>query len=307
MSEGGRDPHLFGVLVTYRRPAELASALAAISGQTVSLEHLVVVDNSPDPDTAEVVGSGAPGAEYVVAPENLGPAGGIALGMERLLDRADDGDWIVTLDDDDPPADPRVFADLLGLAAATSGRDRSAAAVGLSGVRFDRRRGRVVRVPDDELHGAVDVAAIAGNQCPCYSVRAIRAVGTMRPDLFFGHEELELGLRLGDAGYSLYGHGARWHATRAALGRLDMDLVASRSLGDPTWRRYYSLRNLVCILRERGTPGSAVRVTVVAGIAKPLANLVREPRRALAHLRLNARACRDGWTGRMGRTVEPVT
>ena len=254
-----------------------------------------------------MVRSGAPGAEYVAAPENLGPAGGIALGMARLLERAGDDDWIVTLDDDDPPGDPGAFADLLALAIETSERDRSTAAVGLSGVRFDRRRGRVVRVPDDELHDAVAVDSIAGNQCPCYAVRAIRAVGTMRTDLFFGHEELELGLRLGDAGYSLYGHGARWHDKRVALGRLDMDLVPSRSLGDPTWRRYYSLRNLVRILRERGTAGSALRVTVVAGIGKPLANLVREPRLALAHLRLNVRACRDGWTGRMGRTVEPVT
>jgi len=306
MSEGGLDPHLFGVLVTYRRPAELVRALAAVSGQTIPLEHLIVVDNSPSADTAGVVRAGAPGAEYVAATENLGPAGGIALGMARLLERAGGRDWIVTLDDDDPPPDPRVFADLLALAAETADRDRSTAAVGLSGVRFDRRRGRVVRVADGELHGAVAVDSIAGNQCPCYAVGALRAVGTMRTDLFFGHEELELGLRLVDAGYSLYGHGPRWYDTRAALGRLDMDLLPSRTLGDPTWRRYYSLRNLVRILRERGTTGAALRVIALAGVAKPLVHLVSEPRRAFAHLRLNARACWDGWRGRMGRTVEPL-
>src|SRR4051794_18504071 len=174
MREGGRHPRLYGVLVTYRRPAELARSLRSISEQTVPLEHLLIVDNSPNCDTAEVVRAGAPGAEYVAAPENLGPAGGIALGMERLLERCRDDDWIVTLDDDDPPADRGVFADLVALAEEMSARDGSTAAVGLSGVRFDRHRGRVLRVPDDALRGAVAVDSIAGNQCPCYSVRTIR-------------------------------------------------------------------------------------------------------------------------------------
>lgn len=303
MSEG--DPLLFGVLVTYRRPAPLAEALDAIVSQTTPLEHLVVVDNAPEAPTAALVATTIPGAQYVPAPENLGPAGGIALGMTHLLERAGDDDWIVTLDDDDPPPDPSTFADLLAFALETSARDRTTAAVGLSGVRFDRRRGRVVRVRDDELHDEVAVDAIAGNQCPCYSVRALRAVGTMRSDLFFGHEELELGLRLGDAGFTLYGHGVRWRTGRAALGRMDMELVPSRSLGDLSWRRFYSMRNLVWILRERGRPGSALRVILIVGVAKPVVNLFREPRHAIAHLRANLRACRDGWTGRMGRTVEP--
>lgn len=305
-TDAGPEPRLYGVLVTYRRPTELEATLTAIAGQRANLEHLVVVDNAPDPRTPRLVAA-CVGAEYVAAPENLGPAGGIALGMERLLERATDHDWIVTLDDDDPPQDPAVFADLLAFAIEVSERDGSTAAVGLSGVRFDRHRGRVVRVPDDELVGAVNVDAIAGNACPCYSVRALRAVGTMRADLFFGHEELELGLRLRDAAFSLYGHGARWRAARTASGRLGIEWRPSRSLGEADWRRFYSLRNVVRILRERGTRGSALRVTLVVGLAKPIVNAVREPRRAFTHLLLSVRACRDGWVGRMGRTLEPPT
>jgi hypothetical protein len=44
----------------------------------------------------------------------------------------------------------------------------------------------------------------------------------------------------------------------------------------------------------------------VRGIGKPLANVFVHPRAALGHLRLNLKAARDGWVGRMGRTVEPV-
>ena len=307
MSEHGRQCCLWGVLVTFRRPDKLASMLAAVADQTIPLQRLVVVDNAPTSQTREIVGRNAPGAQYVAAPENLGPAGGIALGMERLLELADDQDWIMTLDDDDPPPNPSVFANLLAFADEMSACDRSTAAVGLSGVRFDRRRGRIVRVADEELRGAVGVDSIAGNQFPCYQAGVVRMIGTMRADLFFGMEELEYGLRLRDAGYSLYADGPTWLELREVWGRLGMRLTPSRSLGEPTWRRYYALRNLVWILRELGAPGAALRVTVVAGVAKPLANLVREPRRSLQNLGLNARACRDAWTGRMGRTVEPIS
>jgi GT2 family glycosyltransferase len=303
----GPGPRLYGVLVTFRRPDQLASMLSAVSGQTRPLEHLVVVDNAPTADTRAIVRTGAPAAEYVASPENLGPAGGIALGMERVLERADDRDWVLTLDDDDPPHDREVFDMLHAFAAEVTARDEPAAAVGLAGGRFDRRRGRMIRVPDEELHGAVSVDCIAGNLFPCYSIRAVRAVGVPQRDLFFGLEELEFGLRLRDAGYSLYGHGHTWHENRLANGRIGARLAPARSLGDATWRRYYSLRNLVRILRDRGETAAAVRVTLVAGIGKPVANLARDPGGALRHLRLNARACRDAWSHRMGRTVEPTT
>jgi len=305
MTTEGRDPCLHGVLVTYRRPAALERTLEAISAQTVLPKSLVVIDNAPAPGTESAIRSGFAGAEYIAAAENLGPAGGIALGMERILETAGDGDWVVTLDDDDPPTAPTTFSTLLDFAGEMSARDPLIGAVGVSGVRFDRRRGQIVRVPDAELDGAVPVDSIAGNQFPLYAVRAVRAVGPFRRDLFFGFEELEFGLRLRDAGYSLYGHGPMWFARREEEGRLGRDFVPSRALGTLSWRRYYSLRNLVRILCDYGAIAAALRVTVVAGIAKPVANVGRDPWLAMSHLALNIRAVFDGWTRRMGRTVEP--
>jgi glycosyltransferase involved in cell wall biosynthesis len=300
------DARIYGVLVTFRRPGQLAASLAALAGQTRSLDGLVVVDNSPDPANERAVRDRVPAAEYVPARENLGPAGGIALGMRRVFEIADDRDWIMTLDDDDPPSDAGVFAMLADFAAESSARDPVTGGVGLSGTRFDRRTGRILRVPDPELHGAVPVDCIAGNQCPLYSVAAVRVVGPPRPELFFGLEELEFGLRLRDAGYSLYGHGPTWYEGRARGGRLGAQLAPARSVGEPTWRRYYSLRNLVWILCAIGRRRSAMRVAVLTGLAKPIANLPRRPRVAVRHLRLNWAACRDALTGRMGRTVEPT-
>lgn len=300
-----RAPRLFGVLVTFRRPEALERMLHALAAQTRPPDRLIVVDNEPTDRTRGVVGRVAPGAEYVAAPENLGPAGGIALGMTMLLGVADDRDWIVTLDDDDPPDEPGLLASLVAHATDLAARDRSVGAVGADGVRCDRRRGRTVWVPDDELLGDVDVDYVGGDFFPVYSVGALRAAGPMRAELFFGFEELDLGLRVRDAGYRIVVPGAVCRAWRASTGRLGLTVTPSRTLGELSWRRYYSLRNLVWLLRDRRAYGGAVRVSLVVGVAKPLANLVRAPGPALRHLRLNLRALLDGWTGRIGRTIEP--
>ena len=305
MSELDAEPRLHGVLVTYRRPALLRTSLAAVAAQERPLDSLIVVDNSPDTANERAVHGTIPGAHYLPATENLGPAGGIAEGMDRILPTAEARDWIAVLDDNDPATDPRTFSTLWAFAHKQYRRDGTTGGVGLSGIRFDRRRGRVVRVPDDELHGAVGVDCFGGNQFPMYSVRAVRTVGPPRRDLFFGLEELEFGLRLRDAGYALYGHGPMWHEARAGGGRLGTRFSPALTLAEPTWRRYYSLRNLILILRAIGCTRTAIRVTVVAGMAKPLVNLPVHPRQALRNLRVNSRACRDAWTGRTGRRIEP--
>lgn len=293
------------MLVTYRRPRQLAEILRTVGAQDRPFDRLVVVDNEPTGETRAIVERWAPEAEYVAAPENLGPAGGIALGMSRLLVGADDADWIATLDDDDPPA-PTTMGALLGFATAVGAADPSTGAVGVAGVRLDRRRGRYLRVPDDEIgRDAVVVDSIGGNKWPVYSVAAVRAVGVFRSDLFFGHEELEFGLRLGAAGFTLYASGPLWADLRRTEAEERADIQPSLSVAPPGWRRYYSLRNLVRVLADDGALVGAVYVSVVAGLAKPVANLVVRPGVAWQNLRWNARALRDAWSGRLGRTVEP--
>lgn len=306
MADVERASRLYGVLVTFRRPDALRAGLSALAAQTRTLDRLVIVDNDPGPRTRSVVRELAPAAEYVAATENLGPAGGIALGMERILATADDADWVVTLDDDDPPTSSALLHDLVRFADDARARDRSVGAVGADGVRCDRRRGRMVWVDDAELLGAVDVDWVGGDFFPTYSVEALRVAGPMRAELFFGFEELDLGLRVRDAGYRILVPGRTCREFRAANDQLGLAVVPSRALGELTWRRYYSLRNLVRILADRGSVAGAVRVTLVVGVAKPLVNVLRAPRTAVRHLRLNVRACVDAWTGRLGRTVEPV-
>jgi glycosyltransferase involved in cell wall biosynthesis len=299
---------LFGVLVTYRRPDDLSLMLKRLAEQEVPLAGLVVVDNDPASEGAGIVrgcGDTRTRTEYLLAPENLGPAGGIALGMERVLPQASPDDWVLLLDDDDPPGWPSAFRELLAFGQEMRRADGRTGGVGLAGARMDWRRGRLVRPGDEELTGPVGIDYIGGNQLPLYLVAAARRVGTFAAPLFFGFDDLEYGLRLREAGYHLYAPGPLWLQQRERLGRTRLVVRPSLRLDDPTWRRYYSMRNTIHILRRFGNSRTAARVTVIQGLLKPAANLVRSPGSAWKHLQLNVAACRDGWMGRLGRTLEP--
>jgi glycosyltransferase involved in cell wall biosynthesis len=302
------DARLFGVLVTYRRPETLTTMLQCLSEQTLQLVHLVVIDNAASPEVAAIVEDHDRGQQqvtYVGAAENLGPAGGIALGMERILARADADDWMVVLDDDNPPGWPTVLAELFAFGQSMRREDPRTAAIGLVGARFDCTRGRLIRPHDEELSGPVDIDYIGGNHLPMYRCEAVRKVGTFSAPLFFGFDDLEYGLRLRKAGYNLYASGELWRRQRRAWGHTHRVVRPSAGLSAPSWRRYYSLRNTIHILRKFGGTPAAVRVTAVQGFLKPLANLASSPGHAMRHLRLNMAACRDGWMGRLGRTLEP--
>ncbi|MPZ93371.1 MAG: glycosyltransferase [Propionibacteriales bacterium] len=299
---------LHGVLVTYRRPRHLANHLDALAGQSRTLDSLVVVDNDPGQSARAVLAAHPlPGVstDYLASGENLGPAGGIAAGMRHVLRTADDDDWIALFDDDDPPRTPELIGTLEEFGVRLRANDSGVGAVGLCGGRFDTARGRIVRVDDHELAGPVLSCGVAGNQLPMYSVHAVRSVGVFDEDLFFGFEELEYGLRMLRHGFRIYAHGGLWHREREHHGRLNLELRPDRRLGGLSWRRYYSLRNLIYILRGCGENRTALWLAAI-GLAKPLVNLPRRPLLALQTLRLNSRAVRDAYRGRMGRTIEPV-
>lgn len=298
------------MLVTYRRPDDLATMLARLAEQQRPPDTLVVVDNDPAESARAAVTAAAgdrsgAAATYLPSGANLGPAGGIALGMRHVLGHAADADWVVLLDDDDHPTSPSLLAELAELGDSLRAGDPTVAGVGLCGARFEASRGRSVPVPDDELAGPVAVDWIGGNNFPLYAVQAVRAVGVFDDRLFFGFDDLEYGLRLVGAGFGVYAHGDLWRRERAAHGRLGIDRSPSRTLDEPTWRRYYSLRNLVHILRRQGERGGAARLAA-RGLVKPLYNLPRGPRLALRHLALNGRAVVDAYRGRMGQTVRPA-
>ncbi len=296
---------VFAIVVTYRRPAELARALTAIGDQTLHVSGLVVVDNGgPSEETQTLVErcrDAGLDAELIVPGRNLGPAGGRAVGMEAAMKLADDDDWLALFDDDDELPAPDTLEGLLRFSQELRVSDPTLGGVGLRGARFDWSRGRTIPIPSRVLAGGpVAVDHLHGNFFPLYSVAAVRDVGTFRPELFFGFEELEYGLRMIDAGYPLFVHGKLAQSYELRHSRDPQRTTPRLGLDEPRWERYYSLRNVLWILIHRGHALRAARVAFVRGFAKPIANLPLHPTAAISHLRLGVRAVRDAWGNRLG-------
>ncbi|TQN48818.1 glycosyl transferase family 2 [Humibacillus xanthopallidus] len=277
-------------------------SLAKIAGQSRPVDHLLVVDNGSDASArgaAEAVG-----AFYLDAGDNRGPAGGIALGMRHILERAQDDDWLVLFDDDDPPRTSEMLDRLWRFGQQQHLLDAQTAAVGLVGARYDFRRGVTRRVADEDLSGPVLVNYIGGGQLPLFRCDALRKAGVFDERLFFGFDDLEHGLRLGHAGYSLYVEGSWWLEERMFHQRTGQDAARPRTVKDVApWRRYYSVRNAVLIARRYCGTLTAVAVGLV-GAVKGGASTARGGGR-ISEWFLPARGAVHGLIGLYGRRVDP--
>ncbi len=295
------DLRTHGVLVTFRRPDALRDHLSRLAAQTAPLDSLVVVDNDNDPLIRELVESSTGAAQsirYLGLEGNPGPAGAIAAGISNTIDLVDDG-WLVLLDDDDPP--PRV--DTLEAVGKVTHRiwqtDPTTGGVGIWGAGLEwNGRLRAAKGSKPE-----QVAYLPGGACPHYRIPTLRESLGPDPALFFGFDDLDLGLAVARTGASVWSSGlAREHGwTSMVENRRSTGVV-----GPPSWRRYYSLRNLVVILRRDRRPLAALVMSLLAGVAKPIANLPLRPRVAMRNLRLNLLALRHGWTGTTGKHLDPT-
>ncbi len=294
-----------GVLVTYKRIDLLADHLERLADQTSPLTTLLVVDNADDGAVRELVqgpagqAAAARGTRYLTTGNNSGPAGGFTAGIADVLTRGADDDFVVLLDDNDPPRTKTVFADTRAVFGSLRSASDRVGGVGSWGAAL--RHGGRLRMATATTPEQVDY--LAGGGCPHYRVEALRTVGGPDPSLFFGFEELDLGRALARAGWSIWSSGlAREHGWAEMMTK-----TQARALVEaPTWRRYYSVRNLVTVLRKDGRLLDAIVVSLTAGLGKPLLNLLTRPRAAWANLRLTVPAVVDAWRGRLGRRVEPV-
>src|SRR4030088_394306 len=99
------------VVVTHRRPDQLAKSLGVLSTQSRLPDQLIVVDNDADERVRDLVAGQPVPTTYLPSHRNLGGAGGFALGILHAL--ALGADWIWLADDDGRPLDSEVLGTLL--------------------------------------------------------------------------------------------------------------------------------------------------------------------------------------------------
>ena len=193
---------VYAVLVTHRRPDELAKSLDALTAQTRAPDHLVVVDNDNDDRVADLVASQPIPSTYLGSRRNLGGAGGFALGMLHAL--ALGADWLWLADDDGRPKDPEVLATLLACAEKHSLAEVSPMVCDMADperLSFPLRRGLVWRRRAGELRtegpGQDLLAGIASLfNGALFRASTLDAIGVPDLRLFIRGDETELHRRL---------------------------------------------------------------------------------------------------------------
>ena len=208
-------PFVVCVIVTRDRVDLLRRGLAAIGGQTRPPDHVVLVDNGPDPAVATALAASGIPHTYLASATNLGGAGGFAYGI--LAARALGADWVWLADDDGRPGSPWTLGRLLACA-----KDHDLAAVSPLVVdqndperlAFPLRRGLRWAHRSSDLGGAVLVPKVANLfNGVLFSGQALDAVGLPDPRLFVRGDEVEIhrrlrrsGLRYGTCAPATYHH-----------------------------------------------------------------------------------------------------
>ena len=195
---------VYAVVVTHRRPDQLATSLAALASQSRLPDHLIVVDNDHDDRVRDLVASQPVAATYLGARRNLGGAGGFALGILHALALGADRVWLA--DDDGRPADSTVLAELLACAERHRLAEVSPVVCDIdepSRLAFPLRRGLRWRRRVDELPGA-DADLLPGIASlfngALFTADAVAAVGVPDLRLFMRGDEVEVHRRLARSG-----------------------------------------------------------------------------------------------------------
>ncbi|TDO14711.1 rhamnopyranosyl-N-acetylglucosaminyl-diphospho-decaprenol beta-1,3/1,4-galactofuranosyltransferase [Mycobacterium sp. BK086] len=247
------------VVVTHRRPDDLAKSLDALSTQTRMVDHLIVVDNDSDERVRDLVAGQPVPSTYLGSRRNLGGAGGFALGMLHALTLG--ADWVWLADDDGRPKDASVLATLLACAARHQLAEVSPMVCDIDDpdrLAFPLRRGLAWRRRVSELRvdGSGDllpgIASLFNGAL--FSAAAVEAVGIPDIRLFIRGDEVDMhrrlvlsGLPFGTCLDATYLHPQGSDEFKPILG----GRMHTQYPDDPT-KRYFTYRNRGYLQAQRG-------------------------------------------------------
>ena len=257
--ERSREEQIVAVVVTHRRPDELAKSLDAVCSQSRPPDHLIVVDNDHDERVRDLVAGQPVPTTYLGSHRNLGGAGGFALGMLHALSLG--ADWVWLADDDGRPGDSEVLSTLLACADRHGLAEVSPMVCNLDEpdrLAFPLRRGVAWRrlVSELQVDGNEDllpgIASLFNGAL--FRAATIEAVGVPDLRLFIRGDEVEVhrrlvrsGLPFGTCLQATYLHPCGTDEFKPILGgRMHTQYP------DNETKRYYTYRNRGYVLSQPG-------------------------------------------------------
>jgi GT2 family glycosyltransferase len=262
---------VLAIVLTFEAPEHLARCIDALLAQSLPPSEILVIDN------ASSVAAALPRmhipAGVLQLPENIGPAGGYAVGLTQFLGSTHQYAWVM---DDDVRAEPECLRSLIQRAGAENSE--------------------VVVAPkmiDAATSRSFDSRGWLGLLIPR---KAVEVAGIPRADFFFGVEDSEYFRdRLPLAGFPVVDeHSARVEVIQRAPGG-----------SGGAWKLYYGVRNVTYqYLWNRPHVARSTRLKSLAFWLRQGFRVARESHdcRLMSYF---VRGIIDGVFAQLGRRVEP--
>lgn len=272
------------VVVTWNRRELLAQTLDALADQSSPVDHIVVVDNASDDGTAADLSARASAdadrLTVLRTGENIGGAGGFALGIRAAMQRDPELVWLM---DDDTVPTPTALQALLTARADYRRSSGRRPAVLASRVVWTDGRDHPMNTPREHPFAdgrtkaaAREVGGLAIRSASFVSLladaEAIARHGLPVADYFLWNDDFEYSTRLIRGGVGLYvPESVVVHKTKT-FGSTDVD---------PGPRFYYEVRNKLWLFGRSRSLSPREKLVYAAATARRWARTIAaSPRRA---------------------------
>lgn len=279
------------IIVTYNRKKELFKTLDYINNLNEAVDIVIIDNNSFDGTKEAIQKIPSLNIHYLKNDENLGSAGGFAIGMDYAKDKFD---WVWLFNDDSRPHPDS----LTSLTSSIKDLDDSKIGLIKIGMLKDGKseshywEGRRITkyIPASDKPIRTDLITFDG--C-LIKAEVIRNIGTCDPKYFMGIYEFDFCLRAADKGYSIY---------TLPNGKIEDEKKGSVN-GIPYWRMYYVTRNHLFLALKRKSLSTLTAFIYLE--TKKLFNILLYQNDKGLKIRYKLLGIFHALTGKMGRRVTP--
>lgn len=295
------EPRVAVVFASFNRKEVACECVRRLRAQTRQPDWVIVGDNASEDGSAEALGAmGWDRLDVLETGGNLGNAGAVRLAMDEAFSKGADAVWI--LDDDSwpredalerllyEPWEPEVVRHPIQLDPETNCFTWPLQVVNEDdSVTLCRE---IVQLP---RHGRIRTRGVWTGALVSRLVRD--RVGEVNAALFIRGEDEEYPWRIEQAGFSeevvidsVLDHPGPVDLVEWKF--LGKRLYLERGLAD--WKLYYKVRNMVWLKKKQAGRVSALAMGLAYGAAVAMVD-------GAGRVGICWDACRDGWTGRLGR------
>ncbi len=266
-------PSVAAIVLNYNGRKITLEAIGSLRRMTYPNFDILHVDNGSSDGSTEAVAEAFPEVRTVGVEENIGPAGGLNLGMRAALDAG--YDYLLFLNND-IEADPEMLTELVKVAESGpeiacvgpktyyhGDRQRIWSAGGILRFRESATRERGMGEMDRGQYDRVEEVSYINGCAMLIDSRALKEVGYWDPQFQLAGEDADLCMRLKQKGYRCFytPEAILWHMVSHTVG----SYVPKRTFG--------SGRSTALFVRRYGRLRDWLSFFLFMGAALPLAFL----------------------------------